>query len=32
VGGIGLQDLLDLPPEKIDAAYQLVGEALLDAT
>jgi hypothetical protein len=31
VGGLGLQDLLDLPPEKIDASYQLVAEAMLAA-
>jgi hypothetical protein len=31
VGGIAAGDLLDLPPEKIDADYQLVAEALLAA-
>ena len=31
VGGLGFQDLLDLPPDKIDAGYQLVAEALLAA-
>jgi hypothetical protein len=31
IGGLSAEDLLELPPEKIDADYQLVAEALLEA-